>query len=76
VTCYSGASWRYFVKESGSPASARPSPSAFDRGRHGEPVNAEPHKCAKIEWFPVDMLPPNTYPYTAACVRALGFGTK
>jgi len=41
-----------------------------DPTRHGEPVNAEPHKCAKIEWFPANMLPTNTYPYTAACVRA------
>jgi 8-oxo-dGTP diphosphatase len=46
----------------------------FDPARHGEPVNAEPHKCAKIEWFPTDMLPSNTYPYTAACVRAFHDG--
>ncbi|GGM55002.1 hypothetical protein GCM10011608_44930 [Micromonospora sonchi] len=43
---------------------------AFDPILHGEPVNAEPHKCAQIEWFPADLLPSNTYPYTAACVRA------
>lgn len=43
----------------------------FDVRRHGEPVNAEPHKCAKIAWFPSDQLPTNTYPYTAACVHAL-----
>ncbi|BCB86073.1 NUDIX hydrolase [Phytohabitans suffuscus] len=41
-----------------------------DPTRHGQPVNAEPHKCAKIEWFPADLLPPNTYPYTAASIRA------
>jgi len=43
----------------------------FDAHQHGEPVNAEPHKCAKIAWFPSDQLPPNTYPYTAACVQAV-----
>ena len=32
----------------------------------GEPFNAEPHKCAKIGWFPLDLLPHNTVPYTAA----------
>ena len=46
----------------------------FDPTQHGQPVNAEPHKCAKIEWFPVDMLPTNTYPYTAACVHAFRDG--
>jgi 8-oxo-dGTP diphosphatase len=35
----------------------------------GEPVNAEPHKCAKIEWYPLDMLPENTVPYTAAGIE-------
>jgi len=34
----------------------------------GEPYNAEPHKCAKIAWYPLDMLPHATVPYTAACV--------
>ena len=47
---------------------------AYDPRRHGEPVNAEPHKCAKIAWMPADMLPSNTYPYTAACVRAFRDG--
>lgn len=42
----------------------------YDPARHGQPVNAEPHKCATIAWFPVDQLPTNTYPYTAACVNA------
>jgi 8-oxo-dGTP diphosphatase len=46
----------------------------FESGRHGEPVNAEPHKCVKIEWFPVDRLPWHTYPYTAVCVRAFREG--
>src|SRR5262249_29174296 len=35
----------------------------------GEPVNAEPHKCAKIAWYRLDMLPENTVPYTAAGVE-------
>jgi 8-oxo-dGTP diphosphatase len=30
----------------------------------GEPVNAEPHKCAHIAWYPLGALPGNTYPYT------------
>lgn len=47
---------------------------AYDPIRHREPINAEPHKCARIEWFPTDRLPSNTYPYTAACVRAFREG--
>ena len=35
----------------------------------GEPRNAEPHKCARIQWFPLDQLPPNTVPYTHAGVE-------
>ncbi len=41
---------------------------SHDPQRHGEAANTEPHKCAKVEWFPVDMLPSNTYAYTAAAV--------
>jgi 8-oxo-dGTP pyrophosphatase MutT (NUDIX family) len=41
-----------------------------DPARHGVPVNAEPHKCAGIEWFRWDGLPSSTYPYSAACVEA------
>jgi 8-oxo-dGTP diphosphatase len=29
------------------------------------PYNAEPHKCAKIAWYPMDMLPGNTMQYSA-----------
>jgi Uncharacterized conserved protein len=36
----------------------------------GEPVNAEPHKCAELAWFPVDDLPADIVPYAAAGVRA------
>ncbi|GGS84233.1 hypothetical protein GCM10010156_48530 [Planobispora rosea] len=32
----------------------------------GEPVNAEPHKCGRIDWVPVDRLPDTTVPYTVA----------
>lgn len=32
----------------------------------GEPYNAEPHKCAKLAWYPFDALPHNTVPYTIA----------
>jgi 8-oxo-dGTP pyrophosphatase MutT (NUDIX family) len=34
--------------------------------RQGQPVNAEPHKCAKVGWYPLDLLPDNTVPYTLA----------
>ena len=43
---------------------------ALDRSRHGDPVNAEPHKCAGIAWFPADDLPPDTYVSSAAGVAA------
>ena len=46
-----------------------------DPARHGEAVNAEPHKCAKIEWFTPDALPRETYPYTTACVAGWQAGT-
>ncbi|RBQ20720.1 DNA mismatch repair protein MutT [Spongiactinospora rosea] len=36
----------------------------------GEPRNAEPHKCARITWFPADRLPASTFPYTVAGVQA------
>jgi 8-oxo-dGTP pyrophosphatase MutT (NUDIX family) len=47
---------------------------AFDAARHGQPVNAEPHRCAEIAWFPAGLLPSNTYACTAACVRAFREG--
>ncbi|MEV0898212.1 NUDIX domain-containing protein [Actinoplanes sp. NPDC049802] len=42
----------------------------YEPALHGEPVNAEPHKCAQIAWFPADRLPASTYPSTAAGVAA------
>jgi len=44
--------------------------AAYDPDRHGEPVNAEPHKCAGINWVPVELLPGNTFPYSGAAVAA------
>jgi 8-oxo-dGTP diphosphatase len=43
----------------------------FFRARqwHGEPRNAEPHKCSHIAWFPLDQLPTNTVPYTQAGIE-------
>lgn len=47
----------------------------FDAGRHGEPVNREPHKCGDIRWFPLDALPSNTDSYTVAAIAAWQAGT-
>lgn len=45
----------------------------------GTPFNAEPHKCAKIAWYPMAMLPSTTMPYSALGVslyqRKAHFGT-
>jgi 8-oxo-dGTP diphosphatase len=45
----------------------------------GAPYNAEPHKCAKIAWYPMTMLPATTMPYSALGVslyqRKASFGT-
>lgn len=48
----------------------------WDPERHGAPVNAEPHKCAGIGWFPDTQLPSNTYPYSGACVDAYREGVS
>ena len=43
------------------------------------PYNAEPHKCAKIAWYPMTMLPATTMPYSALGIslyqRKAYFGT-
>jgi 8-oxo-dGTP diphosphatase len=38
-------------------------------GWSGEPHNAEPHKCSRIGWFPLDQLPDNTVPYSRAGIE-------
>jgi 8-oxo-dGTP diphosphatase len=40
----------------------------------GEPVNAEPHKCAGLVWVDPDRLPPHTIAYGAAGLRAYRSG--
>jgi 8-oxo-dGTP diphosphatase len=44
--------------------------AAYAPRQHGEPTNAEPHKCAGIGWFPAAGLPVDTDQYTVDCVRA------
>jgi 8-oxo-dGTP pyrophosphatase MutT (NUDIX family) len=45
----------------------------------GAPYNAEPHKCAKVAWYPMSMLPATTMPYSALGIslyqRKASFGT-
>ncbi|GAB3403445.1 NUDIX hydrolase [Flindersiella endophytica] len=50
--------------------------ATHDPLRHGEPVNAEPHKCAKIAWYPLDAVPETTYPYTTAGIVAFRRGER
>lgn len=42
----------------------------YEPVQHGEPHNAEPEKCARIDWFPAAALPANTTLFTGACVQA------
>jgi ADP-ribose pyrophosphatase YjhB (NUDIX family) len=36
----------------------------------GDPYNAEPHKCSKLQWCDPQALPSTTIPYPAAGIRA------
>lgn len=40
----------------------------------GEPTIREPHKCGKLGWFPLDMLPDDLIAYPAAALRAYTAG--
>jgi 8-oxo-dGTP diphosphatase len=34
----------------------------------GEVTNAEPHKCDRLDWFPLDALPDNVIPYVRRAI--------
>jgi 8-oxo-dGTP pyrophosphatase MutT (NUDIX family) len=42
----------------------------FSPDTQGRPVNAEPHKCGGIGWFPAASLPEQMSDYSADCIRA------
>lgn len=44
--------------------------AASEPSSQGVPVNAEPHKCGGIGWFPASSLPDAMSPYSADCIRA------
>jgi 8-oxo-dGTP diphosphatase len=50
--------------------------ASFDPGSHGAPVNAEPHKCGGIEWFPAAELPSTMSDYSADCIQAYRDGVS
>lgn len=41
---------------------------------HGVPINAEPHKCSEIAWFPPDQIPVETVAYVRAGITAVHNG--
>jgi 8-oxo-dGTP diphosphatase len=48
--------------------------AAYAPESHGEPFNAEPHKCGGIAWYPAAALPPAMSGYSADCIRAYRAG--
>lgn len=40
----------------------------------GDPINAEPEKCASIGWFPVSALPENVMPHVREAFREIELG--
>lgn len=40
----------------------------------GEPTNREPHKCSEVLWCPIDAVPDDTVPYSAAAIRRIRRG--
>jgi 8-oxo-dGTP diphosphatase len=41
----------------------------------GEPDNKEPDKCAKLQWFDLDLLPGNIIPYAHHAIRSYNAGS-
>lgn len=41
----------------------------------GEPANKEPAKCAKLQWFDLDLLPDNIIPYAQHAIHEYTAGT-
>ena len=48
---------------------------AYEPDRHGEPVNAEPHKCSEIAWHDLDGLPGDVVSYIRTGLDAHDHGT-
>ncbi|HET8658174.1 MAG TPA: NUDIX domain-containing protein [Micromonosporaceae bacterium] len=59
-----------------APDDAAPRLGVFYTATHwtGTPVNAEPHKCGGIGWFPLDRVPTSTVPYHAAAIANVTAG--
>ena len=51
-------------------------PAIRSRIRCGCRSNAGPHKCSRIEWFPLRQLPTNTVPYTEAGIELFGAANR